>query len=52
MSARNGDKSGFKRERRKQVARRKLTHELLGCTAETFKSGEMTVSAQLRSVSA
>jgi hypothetical protein len=29
MSARNGDKSRFNRERKQKIARRKRTHELL-----------------------
>ena len=48
MSAQNGDKSRFNRER---IARRKRTHELLECT-KALKSGDATVRAQPRSVSA
>jgi hypothetical protein len=52
MSARNGDKSRFNRERKKKVARRKRTHELLEHETKAFKSGEKPVRAQSRSVSA
>ena len=51
MSARNGDKSRFNRNRKQKIARRKRTHELLGA-AKTPKSGDTTVRAQPRSVSA
>ena len=50
MSARNGDKSGFYRERKVNVARRKRTHELLE-RIKALKSGETTGRAQPRSVS-
>jgi len=52
MSARNGDKSRFNRERKKKAARRKRNHELLGRAAKALKSGETTVGEQPRSVSA
>jgi hypothetical protein len=52
MSARNGNKSRFNRERKLKIARRKRTHELLERPARVRKSAETTVSAQPRSVSA
>jgi len=52
MSARNGDKSRFNRERKQKVARRKRNHELLAHAAKAPKSGDTTVRAQPRSVSA
>lgn len=52
MSARNGDKSRFNRERKQKIARRKRTHELLERVAKELKSGETKVRAQPRSVSA
>jgi hypothetical protein len=51
MSARNGDKSRYHRERKQKIARRKRTHELLE-RAKALKSGDATVRAQPRSVSA
>ena len=52
MSARNGDKSRFHRERKQKIARRKRTHELLDLAAKAFKSVETTGRAQPRPVSA
>ena len=52
MSARNGDKSRFHRERKQKIARRKRTHELLKRAANAPKSDEPTVRAQPRPVSA
>jgi hypothetical protein len=52
MSARNGDKSRFNRERKQKIARRKRTHELLARATKAVKSGDTTVRAQPRSVSA
>jgi hypothetical protein len=52
MSARNGDKSRFNRERKQKIARRKRIHELLGRAAKERNSAETTVRAQPRSVSA
>jgi hypothetical protein len=52
MSARNGDKSRFHRERKQKIARRKRTHELLDRAAKTLKSVETTGRAQPRSVAA
>jgi len=52
MSARNGDKSRFHRERKQKIARRKRNHELLERAAKGPKSGDTTVRAQPRSVSA
>jgi hypothetical protein len=51
MSARNGDKSRFHRERKQKIARRKRTHELLERAAKTQRSANPTVRAQPRSVS-
>jgi hypothetical protein len=50
MSARNGDKSRFNRERKQKIARRKRTQELLQRAAR--ESADATVRAQPRSVSA
>jgi len=52
MSARNGDKSRFNRQRKQNIARRKRTHELLGHTAKAPKTGENPSRVQPRSVSA
>jgi hypothetical protein len=52
MSARNGDKSRFNRERKQKIARRKRTLELLERAAKARKSADATARAQLRSVSA
>jgi hypothetical protein len=52
MSAQNGDKSRFNRERKQKIARRKRTHELLKRAAEALKSGKATVRAQARPVTA
>jgi hypothetical protein len=51
MSARNGDKSRFNRERKQKIARRKRTHELLERAAKA-KSADATTRVQPRSVSA
>ena len=51
MSARNGDKSRFNRERKQKIARRKRNHELLQRAANARRS-DGTVRAQPRSVSA
>src|SRR5262244_1003127 len=52
MSARNGDKSRFNRERKQKIARRKRTHELLERVPKARKSADPAGSAQARSVSA
>ena len=52
MSARNGDKSRFNRERKQKIARRKHTHELLERAAKARKSADTTARAQPRWVSA
>ena len=52
MSARNGDKSRFNRERKQKIARRKRTRELLERATRAPKSADTTVRAQPRSVSA
>jgi hypothetical protein len=40
MSARNGDKSRYHRERKQKIARRKRTQELLSHAGRHGKSGE------------
>lgn len=52
MSARNGDKSRFNRERKQKIARRKHTRELLEHAAKARKSADTTVRAQPRSTAA
>ena len=52
MSAQNGDKSRFNRERKQKIARRNRTHELLERAAKARKSADTTGHAQSRSVSA
>jgi hypothetical protein len=52
MSARNGDRSRFHRERKQKIARRKRTHELLEHTTKAPKPGEISSRVQPRSVSA
>ena len=52
MSARNGDKSRFNRERKQKIARRKRTRELLERAAQVAKSSPATIRAQPRSVTA
>jgi hypothetical protein len=51
MSARNGDKSRFNRERKRKITRRKRAQELLEHTAKAGKSEDAAVRAQPRSVS-
>jgi hypothetical protein len=52
MSARNGDKSRFNRERKQKIARRKRTHELLERAAKARNPEGTSVRVQPRSVSA
>jgi hypothetical protein len=52
MSARNGDKSRFNRERKQKIARRKRIHELLGRAAKDRKLADATARTQPRPVSA
>ena len=52
MSARNGDKARFNRERKQKIARRKRTQELLERGAKVVKSREAIGRAHPRSVSA
>jgi hypothetical protein len=52
MSARNGDKSRFNRERKQKIARRKRTHELLERAPKAPESADTPGRAQPRSVSA
>jgi hypothetical protein len=52
MSARNGDKSRFNRERKQKIARRKRTHALLARSTKAHKLATTTVRARPRPVSA
>ena len=52
MSARNGDKSRFHRERKQKIARRKRAHELLVRATQAHKPEDSSVRVQPRSVSA
>jgi len=52
MSARNGDKSRFNRERKQKIARRKRTHELLERAAKARKPEDTSAQVQPRAVSA
>ena len=52
MSAQNGDKSRYHRERKQKIARRMRTHELLERAAKAHKAGETVVRATPRPVSA
>ncbi len=52
MSALNGDKSRFHRERKQKIARRKRTHELMDRTSKAGKAAENPARVQPRSVSA
>jgi hypothetical protein len=52
MSARNGDKPRFNRDRKRKIARRKRTHELLKGLAMAPNPADTTVRAQPKSVSA
>jgi len=49
MSARNGDKSGFNRERKQKIARRKRTHEPLERTKAPKSLGMNTPLLAYRS---
>jgi hypothetical protein len=52
MSARNGDKSRFNRERKQKIARRNRTQELLERAAKARQPADPAVGAQSRPVSA
>jgi|SRR5581483_5030874 len=52
MSARNGDKSRYHRERKQKIARRKRTHELLEQATKPHKQSESAGPARRHSVSA
>ena len=52
MSARNGDKSRFNRDRKQKIARRKRTQQLLQRLAKAPKSPDTTSGARPRSVPA
>jgi hypothetical protein len=49
MSARNGDKSRFNRERKEKIARRKHSREMRERAAKARNSVDTTVRAQPRS---
>jgi len=51
MSARNGDKSRFNRERKQKIARRKRIHEMLERAVNARKSAGATAAARPRTVS-
>jgi hypothetical protein len=50
MSAINGDKSRFHRERKQNIARRKRTRELLAAATRKVKSIEAPVPAKPKAV--
>jgi hypothetical protein len=52
MSARNGDKSRFNRERKQRIARRKRNQELLARAAKAGKPPDTPVRAEPTSVAA
>jgi hypothetical protein len=52
MSARNGDKSRFNRERKQKIARRKRTIELLERARTQGKSAGLPQGAKPKAVSA
>ena len=52
MSALNGDKSRFHRERKQKIARRKRTRELLNRTATQPKTSDSQASTLPKPVSA
>lgn len=52
MSAVNGDKSRFNRERKQKIARRKRTQELLERAAKTQKPADRSARVRPQSVSA
>jgi len=52
MSAHNGDKSRFHRERKQKIARRKRTRELLNRATPRGESGNGSASARPQPVSA
>jgi hypothetical protein len=52
MSARNGDKSRYHRERKQKIARRQRTSELLKREAAERKSADSSARGEGKSVSA
>jgi hypothetical protein len=52
MSARNGDKSRFHRERKQKIARRKRNQELLERAAKAGKPDDNAARVQPQAVSA
>ena len=51
MSARNGDKSRYHRERKQKIARRKRTQALLSHAGRHAKSGEAPSGGKMLKVS-
>lgn len=52
MSAQNGDKSRFNRDRKQKIAKRKRIRELLYRAAKAVKSADVKVRTQPKSVTA
>jgi len=52
MSAKNGDKSRFHRERKQKIARRMRNRELLNRAATESKSADSSTAGRPRTVSA
>jgi hypothetical protein len=52
MSARNGDRSRFHRERKQKIARRKRNQELVERAAKALKPEDTSARVQPRSVQA
>jgi hypothetical protein len=52
MSARNGDRSRFNRERKQKIARRKRTQELLERATKALKSEDHSTRVPPRAVPA
>jgi hypothetical protein len=52
MSARNGDKSRFNRDRKQKIARRKRIHELLERSVKQNKSADVPARSHSRPVAA
>ena len=52
MSARNGDKARFHRERKQKIARRQRTRELLESKATRSKSVDVSARRQSKAVQA
>lgn len=52
MSARNGDKSRFNRERKQKIARRRRIHELLGRSKKEANAADTSAGTRPKPVSA